>query len=73
MDWKGIIAISMACALMGAGVWTNHCSEALSMICSAIVGGVFGLAAHDTKKRMPGTRTDYNPNSNPSVDTRPER
>lgn len=44
MDWKGIMAIAMACSLMGMGVWTNHCSEALSMICSAIVGGVFGLA-----------------------------
>lgn len=44
MDWKGLAAIFMACALMGMGVWTNHCSEALSMICSAIVAGVFGLA-----------------------------
>lgn len=44
MDWKGLAAILMACVLMGMGVWTNHCSEALSMICSAIVAGVFGLA-----------------------------
>lgn len=44
MDWKGLAAILMACGLMGMGVWTNHCSEALSMICSAIVAGVFGLA-----------------------------
>ncbi len=44
MDWKGLAAVFMACALMGMGVWTNHCSEALSMLCSAVVGGVFGLA-----------------------------
>ena len=44
MDWKGLAAILMACSLMAMGVWTNHCSEALSMLCSAVVGGVFGLA-----------------------------
>ncbi len=44
MDWKGLVAIFMACSLMAMGVWTNHCSEALSMICSAVVAGVFGLA-----------------------------
>jgi hypothetical protein len=48
LDWKGITAIAMACGLMGMGVWTNHCSEALSMICSAIVGGVFGQATQKT-------------------------
>jgi len=72
MDWKGIAAIAMACILMGLGVVTGHCSEALSMLCSAIVGGVFGLAAHDRGKRLAGTRTDYNPNANPSIEVKPQ-
>lgn len=44
MDWKDILAILIAASLAATGALTGRCSEALFMICTAIVGGVFGRA-----------------------------
>lgn len=52
MDWKDILAILMACALATVGVITGRCSNELVILCSAIVGGVFGRASAGVGSRV---------------------
>lgn len=44
MDWKDIMALLIAATLAGIGALTGRCSDSLFMICTGIVGGVFGRA-----------------------------
>lgn len=61
MDWKGLIAIFMAVALAGLGSFSGRCTNELFMICTAIVGGVFGLARTGGGDRKIHNEINQNP------------